>query len=116
MGSALPYIIATFPHFLLGDIITGTPALLYGVYDQTFGAFRPWFVTYFGDNSYGTHLSSDNRCYISASFSPRRISQTGCALPILRVLRHTHSPVGFTYSSRVTRCLQESSCIRLEST
>lgn len=52
--AAVPYIIATFSHFLLGDIITGTPTLFYGVSDQIFGAFRPWFVMYFGGNSYGT--------------------------------------------------------------
>lgn len=52
--AAVPYIIATFSHFLIGDIITGTPMLFYGLSDQTFGTFRPWFVMYFGDNSYGT--------------------------------------------------------------
>lgn len=38
----LPYAIATYSHFLIGDVITGNPPLLYGLSDQTFGTIRPW--------------------------------------------------------------------------
>src|SRR5437867_9659526 len=38
----LPYFGATLSHFLIGDIITGNPPLLYGLSDQTFGLPKPW--------------------------------------------------------------------------
>ena len=38
----LPYFAATLSHFLIGDIITGNPPLLYGLSDQTFGLPKPW--------------------------------------------------------------------------
>jgi hypothetical protein len=47
---ALPYLVATFSHFLIGDMITGSPMLLYGLSDQTFGTIRPWVVQNYGIN------------------------------------------------------------------
>jgi hypothetical protein len=38
----LPYFAATLSHFLIGDVITGNPPLLYGLSDQTFGLAKPW--------------------------------------------------------------------------
>jgi hypothetical protein len=50
---ALPYFIATLSHFMIGDVITGNPPLLFGLSNQTFGLIRPWLVTATGDASYG---------------------------------------------------------------
>jgi hypothetical protein len=41
-GRAAPYAIATFSHFLIGDIFTGNPPLLFGISDARFGAIAPW--------------------------------------------------------------------------
>jgi hypothetical protein len=39
---AVPYAIATFSHFLIGDVLTGNPPLLFGISDAQFGAIAPW--------------------------------------------------------------------------
>jgi hypothetical protein len=45
---ALPYAIATFSHFVIGDVITGNPPLLLGITDFKFGFISPWIATNFG--------------------------------------------------------------------
>jgi hypothetical protein len=49
----LPYVLATFSHFLVGDLITGNPPLFYGLSDQKFGFIRPLIVETWG-SIYGT--------------------------------------------------------------
>lgn len=48
----IPYLLATYSHFLIGDLVTGNPPLLYGISDQTFGTIRPWIDITFG-SQYG---------------------------------------------------------------
>jgi hypothetical protein len=48
----VPYAAATFSHFLVGDLATGDPPLLYGISDQHFGIARPWINQQFG-HEYG---------------------------------------------------------------
>lgn len=50
--AALPYLMATFSHFIVGDVITGNPPLLFGLSDVRFGILRPWLIEDFGI-SYG---------------------------------------------------------------
>lgn len=44
----IPYVVAIMSHFLIGDIITGNPTLLYGFSDQTFVNFRSAIISQFG--------------------------------------------------------------------
>lgn len=46
----LPYVVAIMSHFLIGDLITGNPTLLYGFSDQTFGNFRSAIISQFGQD------------------------------------------------------------------
>ena len=46
--SGLPYVIAILSHFLIGDIITGNPALFYGLTNVTFGNFQASLSSEYG--------------------------------------------------------------------
>jgi hypothetical protein len=48
---AAPYAIATFSHFLIGDVIAGNPPLLYGFSDARFGVLAPWIFAHYGAQS-----------------------------------------------------------------
>lgn len=39
---AIPYAVATFSHFMVGDVLTGNPPLLFGISDTRFGLVAPW--------------------------------------------------------------------------
>ena len=54
----LPYFIATLSHFMIGDVITGDPPLLYGISNHTFGLVRPWIVSQTGDPNNGVLFQS----------------------------------------------------------
>jgi hypothetical protein len=45
---AAPYAIATFSHFLIGDVIAGNPPLLFGFSDAKFGILAPWIYAHYG--------------------------------------------------------------------
>lgn len=45
---AIPYAIATFSHFLIGDLLTGNPPLLLGISDARFGVLAPLLLAQHG--------------------------------------------------------------------
>lgn len=45
---AVPYAVATFSHFLIGDVLTGNPPLLFGISDVKFGIAVPWIAAHYG--------------------------------------------------------------------
>lgn len=45
---AVPYAVATFSHFLIGDVLTGDPPLLFGLSDARFGAVAPQVFAQYG--------------------------------------------------------------------
>lgn len=47
----IPYLVATFSHFLIGDIVTGNPPLFYGISDQQFALARPWIAQHYGEST-----------------------------------------------------------------
>lgn len=65
---AVPYAIATFSHFLIGDVITGNPPLLFGLSDARFGLVAPWVFENYG-LEYGALYQSLADAAMAAAFA-----------------------------------------------
>lgn len=84
---AAPYAIATFSHFLLGDVIAGNPPLLYGFSDAGFGILAPWIFVHYGAG-YGMLYQSAVDAAASAIF----VTLAFCTRSVGTVWSGAHDP------------------------
>ena len=64
--NGIPYVGAILSHFLIGDIITGNPTILYGLSDKTFGNFRVNITSQYGE-AHGILYQASGGCYYGRS-------------------------------------------------